>query len=48
MGIVLYYFSNVIPKTERDHGFFKGTSTNIALRSIILIFTTLLIGLEVR
>ena len=48
MGNVLYYFTNVIPKTERDRSFFQGSSTNIALRSVILIFTFLLILLEIR
>ncbi len=48
MSNILYYFTVVIPDTKRDLGFFNGSSANITLRSIILIFTVLLVGLELR
>ncbi len=48
MFSVLYYFTFIVPKLDRDDNYFKGPVLNIILRCIILVSTLVLLGLEGR
>ncbi len=48
MFSVLYYFTFVVTKQDRDDYYFKGPALNIILRCIILVSTLVLFGLEGR